>query len=204
MCRGRILRKAYASPLSNYFLIEDNSIMATVNKVIVVGYLGRDPDTRYMPNGDCVCHINVATTEKLTDKVSGEKKEMTEWHRVVLFRKLGEIGALYLRKGTQVYIEGRLQTRKWADSKGNDRYTTEIIADQMQMLGSRQHDHEHDERGVNDGSEDPLAYTTGAPSQRQQPHQRAANSVRSTNGSGNGAQRTLQEKTQQYTDEIPF
>jgi single-strand DNA-binding protein len=177
--------------------------MATVNKVIVVGYMGRDPETRYMPNGDCVCHISVATTEKLTDKGTGEKKEMTEWHRMVLFRKLGEVASLYLRKGAQVYIEGRLQTRKWTDSKGNDRYTTEIIADQMQMLSSRHHDYEFDEQGVNDGSEEAHSYA-GRAATRKQPHE-SATMTRAINGNnGNAQSNTSQDALRQYTDEIPF
>ncbi len=108
-----------------------------VNKVILVGNLGNDPETRYMPSGDAVTNISVATTESWKDKQSGEQKEKTEWHRVVMFRRLGEIAAEYLRKGSQVYIEGKLRTNKWKDRDGNDRYTTEIIADEMQMLGSR-------------------------------------------------------------------
>jgi single-strand DNA-binding protein len=112
--------------------------MASVNKVIIVGNLGRDPETRYMPNGEAVTNIAVATTEKWNDKASGEKKELTEWHRITFYRKLAEIAGQYLRKGSQVYVEGRLQTRKWTDKEGVERYTTEIIADTMQMLGGRQ------------------------------------------------------------------
>ena len=108
-----------------------------VNKVILVGNLGSDPETRYMPSGDAVTNISVATTESWKDKQTGEQKEKTEWHRVVMFRRLGEIAAEYLRKGSQVYIEGKLRTNKWKDRDGNDRYTTEIIADEMQMLGGR-------------------------------------------------------------------
>jgi len=112
--------------------------MASVNKVIIVGNLGRDPETRYMPNGEAVTNIAVATTESWKDKNTGEKKELTEWHRITFYRRLAEIAGQYLKKGSQVYVEGRLQTRKWQDKDGNDRYTTEIIADTMQMLGSRQ------------------------------------------------------------------
>lgn len=112
--------------------------MASVNKVIIVGNLGRDPETRYMPNGEAVTNIAVATTESWKDKNSGEKKELTEWHRITFYRKLAEIAGQYLKKGSQVYIEGRLQTRKWTDKENVERYTTEIIADSMQMLGSRQ------------------------------------------------------------------
>lgn len=112
--------------------------MASVNKVIIVGNLGRDPETRYMTNGEAVTNIAVATTESWKDKQSGEKKELTEWHRITFYRKLAEIASQYLKKGSQVYIEGKLQTRKWTDKEGVERYTTEIIADTMQMLGSRQ------------------------------------------------------------------
>ena len=112
--------------------------MASVNKVIIVGNLGRDPETRYMPNGEAVTNVAVATTESWKDKNSGEKKELTEWHRITFYRKLAEIAGQYLKKGSQVYVEGRLQTRKWTDKDGVERYTTEIIADTMQMLGSRQ------------------------------------------------------------------
>jgi single-strand DNA-binding protein len=112
--------------------------MASVNKVILVGNLGKDPESRYMPNGDAVVNITLATTDTWKDKQSGEKKEATEWHRIVFFRKLAEIAGQYLKKGSQVYIEGSLKTRKWQDKDGQDRYTTEIVADTMQMLGSRQ------------------------------------------------------------------
>jgi single-strand DNA-binding protein len=112
--------------------------MASVNKVIIVGNLGRDPETRYMPNGEAVTNVAVATTESWKDKNTGEKKELTEWHRITFYRKLAEIAGQYLKKGSQVYVEGRLQTRKWTDKEGAERYTTEIIADPMQMLGSRQ------------------------------------------------------------------
>ena len=108
-----------------------------VNKVILVGNLGKDPEVRYMPNGNAVANITLATSESWKDKQTGEQQEKTEWHRVVMFRRLGEIAGEYLKKGSQVYIEGKLQTRKWQDNTGNDRYTTEIVADEMQMLGSR-------------------------------------------------------------------
>jgi len=108
-----------------------------VNKVILVGNLGKDPEVRYMPNGNAVANITIATSESWKDKQSGEQQEKTEWHRVVMFRRLGEIAGEYLKKGSQVYIEGKLQTRKWQDNSGNDRYTTEIVASEMQMLGSR-------------------------------------------------------------------
>ncbi|PWC15755.1 single-stranded DNA-binding protein SSB1 [Brenneria roseae subsp. americana] len=112
-----------------------------VNKVILVGHLGQDPEVRYMPNGGAVANITLATSESWRDKQTGEQKEKTEWHRVVLFGKLAEVAGEYLRKGSQVYIEGSLQTRKWADQSGVDRYTTEIVVNvggTMQMLGGRQ------------------------------------------------------------------
>ncbi|HMV52465.1 MAG TPA: single-stranded DNA-binding protein [Rhodocyclaceae bacterium] len=112
--------------------------MASVNKVILVGNLGADPETRYLSSGDAVTNVRLATTESWKDKASGEKKEMTEWHRVVFYRRLAEIAGQYLKKGSSVYIEGRLRTRKWQDKDGQDRYTTEIEATEMQMLGSRQ------------------------------------------------------------------
>ena len=111
--------------------------MASVNKVIIVGNLGKDPETRYAPSGDAVTNIVVATTETWKDKTSGEKREATEWHRVVFFGKLAEIAGQYLKKGSQVYLEGKLKTRKWQDKDGQDRYTTEINADEMKMLGSK-------------------------------------------------------------------
>ena len=110
--------------------------MASVNKVILVGNLGRDPEVRYMPNGDAVANYSIATTETWKDK-NGMRQEKTEWHNIVMYRRLAEIAGEYLKKGSSVYIEGRLQTRKWQDKQGNDRYTTEIIADQLQMLGGR-------------------------------------------------------------------
>ena len=112
--------------------------MASVNKVILVGNLGKDPEVRYTADGAAIANITLATTDTWKDKTSGEKKEATEWHRVSFFGKLAEIAGQYLKKGRSVYIEGRIRTRKWQDKEGQDRYTTEIIADQMQMLGSRE------------------------------------------------------------------
>ena len=134
--------------------------MASVNKVIIVGNLGRDPETRYMPNGDAVTNIAVATTESWKDKNTGEKKELTEWHRITFYRKLAEIAGQYLKKGSQVYVEGKLQTRKWTDKENVERYTTEVIADSMQMLGSRQ--------GMGGGAGAPMDDDySSAPAQRQ-------------------------------------
>ena len=111
--------------------------MAGINKVIIVGHLGNDPEMRSMPNGEAVANISVATREAWADKNTGERREVTEWHRIVFYRKLAEICGQYLKKGAQVYIEGRLRTRKWQDQNGQDRYTTEIQGDVMQMLGTR-------------------------------------------------------------------
>lgn len=108
-----------------------------VNKVILIGNLGKDPEVRYMPNGQAVANVTIATSESWKDKNTGEQQEKTEWHRVVFFRRLAEIAGEYLKKGSKIYIDGRLQTRKWQDAQGQDRYTTEIIANEMQMLDSR-------------------------------------------------------------------
>ena len=108
-----------------------------INKVIIVGNLGADPDSRAMPSGNAVTNISVATSESWNDRETGEKQEKTEWHRVVFFNRLAEIAAQYLKKGSQVYVEGKLQTRKWEDKEGNERWTTEVVANQMEMLGDR-------------------------------------------------------------------
>ena len=121
--------------------------MASVNKVIIVGNLGRDPEVRYTPNGSAVCNLGLATTRNWKNKDSGERQEETEWHRVVLFDRLAEIAGEYLKKGRSVYIEGRLRTRKWTDKDGVEKYTTEIYAEQMQLLGGREGGGGGDERG---------------------------------------------------------
>lgn len=161
--------------------------MASVNKVIIVGNLGRDPETRYMPNGEAVTNVAVATTESWKDKQSGEKKELTEWHRITFYRKLAEIAGQYLKKGSQVYVEGRLQTRKWTDKEGVERYTTEIIADTMQMLGSRQ--------GMGGGSAPSMDEDYGsAPPARQ-------------SSGGGGASRPASKPAPNFSDmddDIPF
>ena len=112
--------------------------MASVNKVIIVGNLGKDPEVRYMPSGGAICNVNVATTRQWKNKESGEKQEETDWHRIVFFDRLAEIAGEYLKKGRSVYVEGRLRTRKWTDKEGKEQYTTEIVATEMQMLGSRE------------------------------------------------------------------
>jgi single-strand DNA-binding protein len=133
--------------------------MASVNKVILVGNLGRDPETRYAPEGGAITNISIATTDTWKDKTSGEKQERTEWHRVVFFNRLAEIAGEYLKKGSQVYVEGALRTRKWQDKEGKERYTTEIVAERMQMLGSRSG--MGDAGGRDKGDEDKAPVTAG-------------------------------------------
>jgi len=139
--------------------------MASVNKVILMGNLGKDPEVRFMPNGDAVCNFSIATTDNWKDK-NGEKQERTEWHNIVMYRKLAEIAGEYLKKGRPVFIEGRLQTRKWQTKEGQDRYTTEIIAESMQMLGGRDSSsnaqHQSASQGHDEFNQTPQR-TSGAP-----------------------------------------
>ena len=145
--------------------------MPSVNKVILLGNLGSDPEVRFMPNGEAVCNFSIATTESWKDK-AGEKKEKTDWHNIVMYRKLAEIAGEYLKKGRPVYIEGRIQTRKWQTKEGQDRYTTEIIAANMQMLGGkdsgsaiRNNDQEFNQTNPNkEKSESPTSGSTPAAS----------------------------------------
>jgi single-strand DNA-binding protein len=155
-----------------------------INKVILVGNLGADPDTRYMPSGKAVTNIRVATSESWKDKQTGDMQERTEWHSIVMYDKLGEIAAEYLRKGSQVYIEGKIRTRKWQDKEGKDRYTTEIIADQMQMLGSR-----GGGGGAPSEPREPRSSSRPAPAE-----DRAAAPVDEGGGGGGG----------EFDDDIPF
>jgi single-strand DNA-binding protein len=169
--------------------------MASVNKVILIGNLGRDPEVRYMPNGEAVCNFSIATTDSWKDK-SGAKQERTEWHNIVMYRKLAEIAGEYLKKGRPVYVEGRLQTRKWQTKEGQDRYTTEIIADQMQMLGGRDGagSNASYEGGMDQGGMD-SDYNQAPPSQgqaRSAPAQSAPKAA--TTGSG----------FDDFEDDIPF
>jgi single-strand DNA-binding protein len=153
-----------------------------VNKVILVGNLGADPDTRYMPSGKAVTNIRVATSESWKDRTTGDMQERTEWHSVVMYDKLGEIAAEYLRKGSQVYLEGKIRTRKWQDKEGKDRYTTEVIADQMQMLGGR--------GGGGAASGEPRSSARPAPAAED----RSAAPVDEGGGGGGG----------EFDDDIPF
>jgi single-strand DNA-binding protein len=145
--------------------------MASVNKVILVGNLGRDPEVRYMPNGEAVCNFSIATTDSWKDK-NGQKQERTEWHNIVMYRKLAEIAGEYLKKGRPVYVEGRLQTRKWQTKEGQDRYTTEIIADQMQMLGGR--DSGGSNASYDDMNQDQDSGQSSAPARQSAPASQAA------------------------------
>ena len=141
--------------------------MASVNKVILVGNLGRDPETRFNAEGGSITNVSIATTDTWKDKASGEKQERTEWHRVVFFNRLAEIASEYLKKGSQVYIEGALRTRKWTDKEGQEKYSTEIVADKMQMLGSR--------AGLGDGggrgsdAREPMPASEGRPAAAKKP-----------------------------------
>ncbi len=154
--------------------------MASVNKVILVGNLGRDPETRYTTSGDAVTNIRLATTDTWKDK-AGEKQERTEWHNIVFYGRQAEIAGEYLKKGRQIYVEGRLQTRKWQDKEGQDRYTTEIIADRMQMLGSR-------DGGGATAAAEPAERTAASPEAR----------------GGRGAAAPAKKNVDDLDDDIPF
>ena len=157
--------------------------MPSVNKVILMGNLGRDPEVRFMPNGDAVCNFSIATTDSWKDK-AGERQEKTEWHNIVMYRRLAEIAGEYLKKGRPVYLEGRLQTRKWQTKEGQDRYTTEIIADSMQMLGGRD----------------------GAPTQDSQPSSQpeAKDEFDQTPSRDNQSESTGSSSFDEFEDDIPF
>ena len=161
--------------------------MASVNKVILIGNLGRDPETRYTTGGDAVTNIRIATTDTWKDK-AGEKQEKTEWHSVVFFGRQAEIAGEYLKKGRQIYVEGRLQTRKWQDKEGQDRYTTEIVADRMQMLGSRE------------GSG--AAQTADEPPDRERASAPAGTSASAPGAKGGAAQ--SKKNVDDLDDDIPF
>ncbi|MCB5190634.1 single-stranded DNA-binding protein [Methylobacillus arboreus] len=168
--------------------------MASVNKVILVGNLGRDPEVRYMPNGEAVCNFSIATTDNWKDK-NGQRQERTEWHNIVMYRRLAEIAGEYLKKGRPVYVEGRLQTRKWQTKEGQDRYTTEIIADQMQMLGGR--DGGGGGASYDGGGDDfNQDYSQSAPRQQAAPAQRPAPAPASKPAGGSNFD--------DFEDDIPF
>ena len=155
--------------------------MASVNKVIIIGNLGRDPEMRYMPSGGAVCNVSIATSRNWKDKASGERKEETEWHRVVFFDRLAEIAGEYLKKGSSVYVEGRLQTRKWTDKEGVERYTTEIVVQEMTMLGGRASGEDYE----------------------RAPAERSAGGAGRGAPAGGGAKRTTTE-FDKLDDDIPF
>ena len=157
--------------------------MPSVNKVILMGNLGRDPEVRFMPNGDAVCNFSIATTDSWKDK-AGERQEKTEWHNIVMYRRLAEIAGEYLKKGRPVYLEGRLQTRKWQTKEGQDRYTTEVIADSMQMLGGRD----------------------GAPAQESQPSSQpeAKDEFDQTPSRNSQSESTSSSSFDEFEDDIPF
>lgn len=150
--------------------------MASVNKVILVGNLGRDPEIRYSPDGAAICNVSIATTSQWKDKSTGEKREETEWHRVVFYNRLAEIAGEYLKKGRSVYIEGRIKTRKYQDKEtGADRYSTDIVAEQMQMLGGRDNDSDNSSQGRTQRGEDGQRPNgQPRPQQQRQPNQPAA------------------------------
>ncbi|MEQ1768175.1 MAG: single-stranded DNA-binding protein [Methylotenera sp.] len=170
--------------------------MASVNKVILVGNLGRDPEVRFMPNGEAVCNFSIATTDSWKDK-SGAKQERTEWHNIVMYRKLAEIAGEYLKKGRPVYVEGRLQTRKWQTKEGQDRYTTEIIADQMQMLGGR-------EGGSNASYEGGIDQSSSASDYNQAPSSNQGGSSSGQSAKQAPAKSTGGSGFDDFEDDIPF
>ncbi|ECZ5235243.1 single-stranded DNA-binding protein [Salmonella enterica subsp. enterica serovar Enteritidis] len=157
-----------------------------VNKVILMGNVGQDPESRAMPNGDMVCTVSIATSEVWTDKQSGEKKEQTEWHRVTFWRKAAEIIAKYVQKGSKLYVEGKLQTRKWTDNNGVERWTTEIIAEDFQLMG---------------GNQQQGGQTQGQPQQQQRQQQRQSGP---THSGGGQQQRPQNEPPMDFDDDIPF
>ncbi len=187
-----------------------------INKVIVLGNLGQDPETRYMPNGNAVTNISIATSETWQDKQSGQNQERTEWHRVVFFNRLAEIAGEYLRKGSKVYVEGSLRTNKWQDQSGNDRYTTEIVASEMQMLDSRGDNQQGQNGGAGGYAQMPEAGQQQAPRQapaqqapRQAPAQQAPRQAPAPQYS-QPAQQPVQQPSapspasSEFEDDIPF
>lgn len=172
--------------------------MASVNKVILVGNLGKDPEVRFMPNGEAVCNFSIATTDSWKDK-AGAKQERTEWHNIVMYRKLAEIAGEYLKKGRPVYVEGRLQTRKWQTKEGQDRYTTEIIADQMQMLGGR------DGAGSSNASYDgTMDQSSGSNDYNQAPAQGGSSSAKQAPAQSSAKPVASGSGFDDFEDDIPF
>lgn len=185
-----------------------------VNKVILIGRLGEDPSVRYMPNGSAVTTITLATSENWKDKQTGQSQERTEWHRVVFFNRLGEIAGEYLRKGSKLYIEGALRTNKWQDQEGKDRYRTEIVASEMQMLDSRGDQNSNQQPQQQNQYQQSAQQNRGAQQQRQQnspanqskqrsPHQNTPNS-RDFNENQGGYQQNAAPNFDDFDDDIPF
>lgn len=170
--------------------------MASVNKVIVIGNLGRDPEVRYTPSGSAVCNVTVATTRSWKSKESGEKVEETEWHRIVFYDRLAEIAGEYLKKGRSIYVEGRLKTRKWTDKDGAEKYTTEIIAQEMNMLGGRE--------GMGGGAGGGEEEGGGGYSERSAPQQRSAPAVRPQASAPRPAPKAASTGFDNMDDDIPF
>ncbi|MES2662750.1 MAG: single-stranded DNA-binding protein [Pseudomonadota bacterium] len=176
-----------------------------INKVILVGNLGKDPETRYTPNSVAITTLTVATSETWKDKVSGENQEKTEWHRVVLFNRLAEIGAEYLRKGSKVYIEGKLQTRKWQDKDGADRYTTEIVGNELQMLDSRNAGGGNSDSEAPHGEPSDYGMSGGSDYSSSQSHGPASRSAPSNNRRAPAHQSTpSMVSNDDLDDDIPF
>ncbi|MSR09246.1 MAG: single-stranded DNA-binding protein [Gammaproteobacteria bacterium] len=173
--------------------------MSGINKVILIGNLGKDPETRYMPSGKAATNFSIATSERFKDKETGEPQERTEWHRVSTFDRLAEIAAEYLKKGSKVYIEGRLRTRKWQDKEGKDRYSTEIIADQMQMLDSRGMGGANAGAGGSDaaGHGDSGEFRGTSPAGRGRP-------AKTATGPGGAAAGPAAAEAAEFDDDIPF
>jgi single-strand DNA-binding protein len=165
--------------------------MSGINKVILIGNLGKDPETRYMPSGKAATNFSIATSERFKDRETGEPQERTEWHRIATFDRLAEISAEYLKKGSKVYIEGRLRTRKWQDKEGKDRYSTEIIADQMQMLDSRGASGGAGSGGAGSGGED-AEFRGSSPARSPKPAKAAGATAGATADAG------------EFDDDIPF
>jgi single-strand DNA-binding protein len=174
--------------------------MASVNKVILVGNLGRDPEVRYSPDGAAICNVSIATTSSWKDKTTGEKREETEWHRVVFYNRLAEIAGEYLKKGKPVYVEGRLKTRKWQDKDtGADKFTTEIVADQMQLLGGRE-----DSGGAQSNNDAPAARPQGGQQRTQQGGQQYRDAQQGNQRPASNQNSNAAPNFADMDDDIPF
>ena len=175
-----------------------------INKVIIIGNLGADPEVRYMPQGGAVANLTVATSERYKDKATGEPKEVTEWHRVVIYQRLAEIAGEYLRKGSKVYIDGKLKTRKWQDKDGVERYTTEIIANELQMLDGKQDGQSNGSQGQKPQQQRPAQQTGGYQSNNQRPAAPAQQRMPMQGGYANNNAGQPMHHPAQFDDDIPF